>query len=394
MSIKKTKLLFLGCKDFPPFANKKIISGGMEVYTYELTRRLASKLDIRLIVGRDGKSRDYYDKEINCNVNKVPIYGQSVLQPLSLTLTSLLKAWKTRKDINIINAQTPLSALVAVVCKFLFKKPYILSVHSFGSTTEHVGNRLYAMIYYIIERVTLRYADKVVTAGESLKKFLSERHKIPLDSITVIHSGMDLVEVKRDDAFLKKRFNITTDDFVLFFLGRYIDENGVFDIIDAVRLLKNKGVCVKLYFAGTGDLKQEIRNKAKEYQLEDEIIELGPIYGEEKYQLIERADIMMRTSYHEVFSVAFLEALSVGTPVIATPVGDTPYIARDSGGIELVPVHDPASIADAVLRLKNNPALLKKMGESGINYIKTIPWDRQAEKCLEVVNEVVKRTTN
>jgi glycosyltransferase involved in cell wall biosynthesis len=392
MQSDSTKLLFLGCKDFPPFANEKIISGGMEVYTYELTKRLASTMDIRLIVGQNGSTKDVYDEELNCTVNKVPIYGQSVLQPISLMISSFFKAWKTRKDITIINAQTPLSALVAVACKFFFRKPYILSVHSFGSTTEHVGNRLYAMIYYLIERITLKYADKVVTAGESLKKFLSERHKIPFGAISVIHSGMDIAEVKRDDDFLKTRFNIKPDDFVLFFLGRYINENGVFDIIEAVRLLNERGVKVKLYFAGSGDLKQEISSRAKEYKIEDEVIELGPIYGEEKYQLIERADLLVRTSYHEVFPVAYLEALSVGTPVLATPVGDSAFIAKDSGGVELVPVHAPRAAADAIERLKSDPKRLKKMAESGINYIKTIPWNVQAEKLLEITKEVLDTT--
>jgi glycosyltransferase involved in cell wall biosynthesis len=393
MIVDKTKLLFLGCKDFPPFANKKIISGGMEVYTYELAKRLSSKFDIRLIVGRNGSSEDIFNDECNCTVNKVPIYGQSVLQPVSLMFSSLVKAWKTRKDINVINAQTPLSALVAVACKFLFKKPYVLSVHSFGSTTEHVGNRLFAMIYFMIERITIKYADKVVTAGESLKEFLSESHNIPLDAITVIHSGMDITEVKRDDEFLKSRFDIKPDDFVLFFLGRYINENGVFDIIDAVKLLKARGVRVKLYFAGSGDLKQEISNRAKEYGLEEEVIEIGPVYGEEKYKLIERADLMVRTSYHEVFPVAYLEALSVGTPVLATPVGDTAFIAKDSGAVELVPVSEPEVAADTIERLKNDPKRLKIMADSGLKYIKRIPWDVQAEKLLEVTKEVLDMKT-
>ena len=389
MSTNKTKLLFLGCKDFPPFANKKIISGGMEVYTYELIKRLAGKMDIRIIIGRDEVSEDSFDENNKCTVNKVAIYGQSVLQPISLTISSFFKAFKTRKDITIINAQTPLSGLVAVMCKLLFKKPYVLTVHSFGSTTEHVGNRLYALVYYLIERITLKYADKVVTAGESLKKFLAERHKIPLEAITVIHSGMDIIEIKRDDAFLSAKFKIKPDDFVLFFLGRYIAENGLFDIIEAVRLLKKRNIPVKLYLAGSGELKQEVNKKIQQFQLEADIIDLGPIYGQEKYQLAERADLMLRTSYHEVFSVAFLEALSVGTPVIATPVGDTPYIARDSGGIELVPVHNPEAIVNAIERLKGNPDLLKKMAESGKKYIKGIPWSVQAEKTLTVINEVL-----
>ncbi len=390
----KIKLLFLGCKDFPPFANKKIISGGMEVYTYELSKRLASTIDIRLIVGRDEVSEDVFDESDKCTINKVPIHGQSVMQPLSLTLYSFLKAWKTRKEITIINPQTPLSGLVAVVCKFLFKKPYVQTVHSFGSTTEHVGNKLYALIYYLIERLTLVYADKVVTAGESLKVFLSERHNIPIEKISVIHSGMDITDVSRDESFLDKKFKIKPDDFVLFFLGRYIAENGVFDIIEAVRILKSKNVPVKLYFAGSGELKKDINKKIVEYSLEANVIELGPVYGGEKYQLIERADIMLRTSYHEVFPVAFLEALSVGTPVIATPVGDNEYMARDSGGIELVPVHAPEAIAAAIERLKNSPEILSSMGESGIRYVKTIPWAKQAKKTLDILTSVLQKKSD
>ena len=118
---------------------------------------------------------------------------------------------------------------------------------------------------------------------------------------------------------------------------------------------------------------------------------IGPVLGDIKNQLIKRADLMIRTSYHEVFPITYLEAMSFGTPVIATPVGDVPYLAKISGAIELVPVNDPEKIADSVARLKASPAQLQKMSESGIKFIESISWEKQADKFQRVLESVIEK---
>ncbi|HHT9137258.1 MAG TPA: glycosyltransferase family 4 protein [Candidatus Wunengus sp. YC60] len=383
------KLLILGCKDFPPFTNKKIISGGMEVYTYELVKKLSGKIDISIVKGH-GKNKTNSDPFIkNVKVYNVAIWGKSVLQPLSLTISSLFKTLKLIKHVDIINAQTPLSALIGVFCKFFFKKPYVVCVHIFGSTKEHAGNNLFARIYFNIEKITLNYADAIVTAGDSLSKFLVNTHKLSPKKLIMIHPGMDAQEVKEDNSFLREKYGIDDRTFVLLYLGRFIKEKGIFDLLDAIKILKKKNIKVRLLFAGNGELESEIIKESRQNGLDDYISVIGAIYGDEKNLLIKRSNVMIRTSYHEVFPVTYLEAMSLGTPVIATPVGDVHYVAEKSGAIELVPINNPEKIAEGILKLMSSPELLEKMSESGLKYIESISWNNQADKFLKVLEDVI-----
>lgn len=382
------RLLILGCKDFPPFSNKKIISGGMEVYTYELVKKLSNRLEISLIKGQDSKNDDPLFLE-GIKVYNAMIFGNSVLQPVSLIIASFFKTLKLINHIDIVNAQTPLSAMIGCFCKLIFKKPYIVCVHIFGSTKEHAGNKLFALIYYLIEKITLRYADTVITVGDSLSKFLLDVYKLPQEKLIMIHPGMDFQMVKVDHHILKEKYGIDKNAFVLLYLGRFIKEKGIFDLIDAMKILKEKGIKVNLLFAGSGELEDEIIKEAAREEIEGYISSIGPIQGDIKNQLIKRADLMIRTSYHEVFPITYLEAMSFGTPVVATPVGDVPYLAEKSGAIELVPIRNPEKIAECVAKLKASPGQLDKMSKNGLKFIEGISWKNQADKFLKVLEDVI-----
>ena len=385
-------MLILGCKDFPPFNNKKIISGGMEVYTYELVKKLSDKLDISIIIGKGGKTNDNLFS-IVIKIYNVMIFGKSILQPVTLTFFSFFKTLKLIKHIDVINAQTPLSALVGAFCKFIFKKPYVVCVHIFGSTKEHAGNNLFARVYFFIEKITLNYADAVIPVGNTLAKYLLDKHKLPQNKLILIHPGMDFQEIKVDNNILKEKYDIDDEDFVLLYMGRFIKEKGLFDLLDATKILKDKGIKIKLLFAGSGELENEILRESNQKGISDYISVVGPVYGNVKNQLIKRANLMIRTSYHEVFPITYLEAMSFGTPVIATAVGDVPNLAEKSGAIELVPVNNPERIADGIIKLINSPKQLQKMSDSGLKFIESISWARQSDKFLKVHEDVVTKKT-
>lgn len=383
-----THLLILGCKDFPPFNDKNIISGGMEVYTYELVKRLSGRIEISLIKGQNIKTinESFFT---GIKVYNAAIFGKSVLQPVTLTISSFFKTLKLINHVDVINAQTPLSGLIGAFCKLFFKKPYVVCVHIFGSTKEHAGNNFFARIYCTIEKISLNYADAVISVGDSLTKFLLEVHKLSQDKLIMIHPGMDFQKVIVNNVVLREKYSINDETFVLLYLGRFIKEKGIFDLIEAIKILKTKGIKVHLLFAGSGDLEEEIIEESRQKGIEDYISVIGPVHGNVKNQLIKRANLMIRTSYHEVFPITYLEAMSFGTPVIATPVGDVPYLAEKSHAIELVPVNNPEIIAETIARLKSSPEQLRKMSESGLKFIESISWDNQADKFLKVIEHVI-----
>jgi len=172
-----------------------------------------------------------------------------------------------------------------------------------------------------------------------------------------------------------------------FFLGRLLKENGIMDLLKAMMYLKGKPI--KLFIAGNGNLENPIREYIRKEQLQDTVKLLGIVRGQDKIALLQNADISIRTSYHEVFPVAYLEAISYGMPVIATPVGDTEYLAEKSGAIKIVPLNAPREVAQVIEEMADNKKLPFDVISRSKAYIREISWKTQAKKTNNLFKEIL-----
>lgn len=379
----KKHILILGCKNYPAFSSKKVISGGMEVYVTEIINNLKHNFKFTVIAGYS------YSDDADVKVQSVPLIGKFALQPISLFFYSFFIAvWGviTGAKYDMVNAQTPLSGFIGYVLKKLFGIPYVVTVHIFAATPDHVGWA--AKLYGFIEKIALRNAEKVISAGYELKKYLDSRYGFKEDQVVVIHPGMDLVSYDESVVDNTLRENLQTKSFKILFMGRLIEENGVGDLLEAVRGLKNENL--KLYFAGNGNLERMIAGFIEKEHLHDKVALLGVIKGNDKQFLIRNVDLSIRTSYHEVFPVAYLESVSVGVPVIATPVGDTEYLAEMTGAITIVPVKDPVKAAAAIKDHMIKGSLPEEVVAKSRSFIEGISWVRQSTQTKELFNNVGK----
>jgi len=379
----KKHILILGCKNYPAFSSKKVISGGMEVYVTEILGYLKKYFRFTVIAGYSTSD------DVGVRVRSVPLIGKFALQPISLFFYSLFIAiWQvirgTRYD--LVNAQTPLSGFVGYLLKKWFGIPYIVTVHIFAATPAHVGWA--ARIYGHVEKLVLRHADQVLSAGYELKKYLDTRYGFKDGHVVVVHPGMDVVTFDGTNVSNDLREKLKTDSYRILFMGRLIEENGVQDLLEAIRMMKNDDF--KLYFAGNGNLEKLISGFIEKEKLHDKVSLLGVIRGSDKQFLIRNVDLSIRTSYHEVFPVAYLESVSVGVPVIATPVGDTEYMAERTDAITIVPVNDPESVASAIREHMRKGPLPEESVQKAQSFIDSISWEKQSLQTKDIFNSIMK----
>lgn len=378
----KKHILILGCKNYPAFSSKKVISGGMEVYVTEILGYLKKYFRFTVIAGYSTSD------DVGVRVRSVPLIGKFALQPISLFFYSLFIAiWQvirgTRYD--LVNAQTPLSGFVGYLLKKWFGIPYIVTVHIFAATPAHVGWA--ARIYGHVEKLVLRHADQVLSAGYELKKYLDTRYGFKDGHVVVVHPGMDVVTFDETNVSNDLREKLKTDSYRILFMGRLIEENGVQDLLEAIRMMKNDDF--KLYFAGNGNLEKLISGFIEKEKLHDKVTLLGVIRGSDKQFLIRNVDLSIRTSYHEVFPVAYLESVSVGVPVIATPVGDTEYMAERTDAITIVPVNDPESVASAIREHMRKGPLPQESVRKAQSFIDSISWEKQSLQTKAVYDDIM-----
>lgn len=143
-------------------------------------------------------------------------------------------------------------------------------------------------------------------------------------------------------------------------------------LIDAMGLLRDRGMPVELLLAGEGELREDITAQVAALGLADRVTLLGAvphdallaIYTERRVMMTVLASVDLGEGLHEGIPVALMEAMSYGVPVVGTRTGGIPELLGDDAGL-LVPPADAQALADALARLLNNPGLRRDLGARG-----------------------------
>ena len=156
----------------------------------------------------------------------------------------------------------------------------------------------------------------------------------------------------------------------LLFLSNLIPSKGVYVLLDACRILKDKGLDFQCNFVG-GETKEIDRARFEaEVQrrgLEGMVRYEGPKYGEEKEEYWRSSDVFVFPTYYfnECFPLVILEAMQHGLPVVSTTEGAVPDMVADGVNGFVCERKDVSGLVGALERLITDAALRMRMGEVG-----------------------------
>ena len=135
----------------------------------------------------------------------------------------------------------------------------------------------------------------------------------------------------------------------LVYLGRLVAVKGLYESIEAVALLRDAGIPVRLEIAGNGPDEAGLRSRAAALGLQEEVVFRGAVFGADKDRLWLQADVLVFPTYHrEGLPYALLEAMAAGVVPVTCPVGAIPDVIEDRRDGLLVPPRDPAALAAAI----------------------------------------------
>ena len=134
----------------------------------------------------------------------------------------------------------------------------------------------------------------------------------------VIYNGTDLLPLEDKEKNIEKinnLYNLNKYDIVLLFVGRITEIKNIFFILDALKLLKEDGFKFKMLFVGTGPDEKKLKEKIKEYKMEDTVIMTGRIENREILSAIySRAQLFLFPSIFDASSLVQIEAAVNETP--------------------------------------------------------------------------------
>lgn len=149
------------------------------------------------------------------------------------------------------------------------------------------------------------------------------------------------------------------------YIGRLAADKGVFEVVAAVKLLRDRGIAARLTIAGSGPAQEQLRRLIESQRLGVLAHLVGAVFGEAKQRLWRQAHVLAFPTYHrEGLPYALLEAMASGTVPVVTPVGAIPDVAQDEVHALFVPPRDPQALADALQRLASDRLLLERLARA------------------------------
>ncbi len=146
--------------------------------------------------------------------------------------------------------------------------------------------------------------------------------------------------------------------------GRLVPSKGHFILLEALRLLRERGVPVRLTVVGTGPDRTALDAFVTLHKLEDHVTLTSALSHTHTLTHLRRADLFALASFAEGMPVSLMEAMSLGLPCVATSVAGIPELLRNGVDGLLVPPANPPALAAAIQSLASDSTLRKSLGQA------------------------------
>lgn len=207
-----------------------------------------------------------------------------------------------------------------------------------------------------------RRGQVVFQNPDDLETFISNGLVAPEKTVIIRSSGVCLQKfAPRPGKPGMKASHVPT----VLFVGRLIKEKGVFDFVEAARLVKSQR-SVYFQMAGApdpGNPSSVDESVLEDWRREGAVDLLGHV--ESIDELMALADIVVLPSYREGTPRTLLEAAALSKPIVATDVPGCREIVRDGYNGLLVPRESPQALADAIVEVLDDAELSSRMGQNG-----------------------------
>lgn len=201
--------------------------------------------------------------------------------------------------------------------------------------------------------------DAIVAISNDAGERLSRFNHINSSKIKIIHNGID---VSRCHFVSRVRQGRKDGKHIIGTVCRLDHFKDIPNLIESFEKLLTFFTDAELWIAGDGDLRKDLEHIAYSKGLKDKIRFMG--WQSDIPGLMQQFDVFVLPSISEGISLALLEAMACGCPVVATEVGGNPEVVIDQKTGFLIPPKDPDKMADAIIKLLRDSTLAEKMRDS------------------------------
>lgn len=378
-------------------------SGGLGVACYHMCRALAKKgADINFIVPY---TADHSDIDFMKVTSAVPASVHSVMQAGMayqsfkmvdldgneewVNLNDYHKVYEKSMDsivklaeFDVIHAHDWLTIRAGIRAKQLSGKPLIVHIHA--TEYDRSGGKRGNPVVADIEYLGMMMADKIIAVSQLTKDIIIREYQIPAHKIEVIHNSFDIDMYQNIDGANSYRYfeRMRENGYkVVMNVGRITIQKGLYNLVQAMRLVVEKRPKTLLLFVGSGEQELELMELAADLGIGGNVVFAGFQRGKKWRDLFGVSDLFVMPSISEPFGLTALEAAAFGVSTLVSRQSGVAEVLRSALRVDYWDVNEMANQITTVL---NNQDLQDQLMADGFNEVNKMSWQQSAERIMGV----------
>jgi glycosyltransferase involved in cell wall biosynthesis len=243
-----------------------------------------------------------------------------------------------------------------------------------------------------------RLDDRIIVLSDHVGRYVVERGRVPAKKVRRVYYGISFKDRPialgdRAARALRGEFEIPHDGPFLLCVGRLDPQKGHPVLLEAMREVVRRLPNARLVLVGGAQQAppgyvEDLHLTAAHPDLDGRVIFAGE--RSDVARLMAACDLFVLPSEWEGFGLVFVEAMAAGIPVVATRVSGIPEVVLDGETGVLVPVHDPDALAEAIVRLCEDPAERRRLGNNGFQRVREhFTAERMVDETLAIYREAL-----
>ena len=350
-------------------------AGGISSYILNLAGGLALRGHKVYVASGGG---EWLDRLKECNIEHIyaPLRTKSIISPKIFFAYPVLQKAVRDKKIEIIHAQTRVTAVLACWLARKHSLPFITTAHGFYR--RRIGKRIFPC-----------WGDMVIAISEQVREHLINDFGVSGKKIRLVHNGIDAAHYLSPvtPCQIRDRFGLG-DGPVVGIIARLSEVKGHKYLIEAMAEVVKKIPDVQLLSVGDGRIKKGLEKLAHNLDISKNVHFIPAVSDtREAFCVI---NIFVMPSLQEGLGLSIMEAMASGVPVVASCVGGITSLVRDNETGILVKPKDPCGLAKAIMDLLNDRQKAQYLASNARGLIlKDFSQDTMAEETEKVYRECV-----
>jgi glycosyltransferase involved in cell wall biosynthesis len=352
--------------------------GGMESHVSGLARGLvAGGHEVRIVTSRSRPDLAAEEEVEGVRVRRTWIPSRSPWGWAAYAAASLPSTRRWARWADVVHAQSFASVPPAGLAARSARRPLVATFH-----TSHFLVRARSAIWRPLLARTVQWPDYALAASREIAEVA--RGLAPGTRVEAVTNGVDTTQFAPGRPALPP----APGERRVVVPRRLFKKNGVEHLVRALPRILARVPSARVLIVGDGPERAELELLAGRLTPPGAVVFLGSRPHAEMPGLLRSAEVAVFPSLMEATSVAALEAMACGIPVVATEVGGLPEIVDDAVGA-LVPSGDPGALADAVVRLLEGDDLVARGRRARERVVASWSNERLVRRHLDVYADLV-----